>query len=497
MTSTNVTQAAGIFPGISGVNAGGAARGADEGFSQIMSRASQEEGGRLGGKEQGAAKTSVRVERSNIRKTGGVKETDDSMKAQKDTPGDAKAVSEKDGAGKAVSDETEKDETTKMEEVLGAVAEAAEEIKKAISEALGLSEEETEALIEQLGLTNADLLNPDMMRQIVMATAGESDQLSILTNEALYADVQRLTETAETIVSDLRSQFSMEDAEFAELLAQAETAETGNAAEAIAETVSGEEKTPVILVSEERAPEETRETVKSSREEAGTEQKAPETKPEESVGEAGERSAEIRTERRQDASEEHTAGGRQESGGHFMQDVQKSAVEAWNDNVAEARASYQEQAADTQRIMEQITEYMKVEVKPETTELELRLHPESLGNVHIHLAAKEGVITAQLTAENESVRAVLEAQTAQLRESLNEQGVKVEAVEVTVASHAFDRSFADSGDGESGREEPKKKGVRRLRLSDDVPVEEMELSDEERIAAEMMEQNGNTVDYTA
>lgn len=500
MTSTNVTQAAGIFPGISGVNAGSAARGADDGFSQIMSRTSQEGSDRLSGKEQGAAKTPVKVERSNIRKTGGsVKETEDSAKTQKDTSGDAKEVSEKDGAGKAVSDETAaKDEAAKAEEVSEAVAEAADEIKKAISETLGLSEEETEELIAQLGLTNADLLNPDMMRQIVMAAAGESDQMSILTNEALYADVQQLTETAEAIVSDLQSQLSMEDAEFADLLVQMEAVpEEGNAAETIPETVSGMEKTPIVLVSEENAPEEMRETVKSSQDENGEEQKAVETKLTESVGEDGERSSGIRTERRQNASEEQTAGGRGESGSHFMQDVQKSAVEAWNDNVAETRASYQEQAADTQRIMDQITEYMKVEVKPETTELELRLHPESLGNVHIHLSAKEGVVTAQFTAESESVRAVLEAQTVQLRESLNEQGVKVEAVEVTVASHAFDRSFAENGDGESRYEEPKKKGVRRIRLSDDVPVEEMDLSDEERIAAEMMEQNGNTVDYTA
>ena len=34
-------------------------------------------------------------------------------------------------------------------------------------------------------------------------------------------------------------------------------------------------------------------------------------------------------------------------------------------------------------------------------------------------------------------------------------------------------------------------------MDEDIPLDEMDLSDEDRIAAEMMEQNGNTVDYTA
>ena len=492
MTSTNVTQAAAMFLGASNVSAGsGVSRGADDGFSQIMSRTSHDGSDRMDEKGQSAAKTPVKVERRDLRKAEeSVNETESSAKTQKDLSGDAKEVSEKDAAGKGVSEEADVNDEK--------ISEAVDEIKKAISETLGLSEEEVEELISQLGLANADLLSPDMMQQIVMAAAGESDQMSILTNEALYTDVQQLTETAETIVSNLQSELSLDDAEFAELLQQMEKLpETEMTAEKLPEETAFTEETPVIVVSEERAPEEEQETVSSPRDEETLDQEAPEAKPEESGSEGGKKSSGIRPERRQDASGEQTQGGRQEGGSHFMQDIPKSAVEGWNDNVAETRTSYQQQAADTQRIMDQITEYMKVEVKPETTELELRLHPETLGTIHIHLSAKEGVVTAQFAAENESVRAVLEAQSVQLRENLNQQGVKVEAVEVTVASHAFDRSFAENGDGNSRYEEPKKKGIRRIQLTDDVPLDEMELSDEERIAAEMMEQNGNTVDYTA
>lgn len=497
MTSTNVTQAAGMFLGASGiVAAGGASHSMDDGFSQIMSRTSHDGGNKMSEKDQSTAvKAPVKVERSNLRKTdGNVKEAEASEKTRKDLADDAKEVSEKGKAQKDVSGEG----AGKDEAASEAVAEAVDEIKQAISETLGISEEETEELIAQLGLTNADLLIPDTMRQIVMAAAGESDQMSILTNEALYMEMQQLTETAETIVSDLQSQLSADDAGFAQMLAQMEQLpETEMTAEAIPETMPVAEETQAAIVSEEQAPEEMQETATVSQNEVSKEQEATETSLPENNGEDGKQSSEIKAERRQNASEEQNAGSKQEGGSHFMQDIFKSAAEAWNDNVAEVRPSYQEQAADTQRIMDQITEYMKVEVKPETTELELRLHPETLGTVHIHLSAKEGVVTAQFAAENEAVKAVLEAQAVQLRENLDQQGVKVEAVEVTVASHAFNRSFAENGDSNSHYEEPKKKGIRRIQLTDDVPLEEMELSDEERIAAEMMEQNGNTVDYTA
>ena len=86
-----------------------------------------------------------------------------------------------------------------------------------------------------------------------------------------------------------------------------------------------------------------------------------------------------------------------------------------------------------------------------------------------------------------------------LKQSFEEQGIKVEAVEVTVASHAFERNLSGEGNGNTNDETApdKKKGARRITLSDltDEILEE-ELSDEDRLVAEMMKQNGNTVDYT-
>ena len=128
---------------------------------------------------------------------------------------------------------------------------------------------------------------------------------------------------------------------------------------------------------------------------------------------------------------------------------------------------------------------------------EMQLHPENLGTLQVHLSSKEGVLTAQFTTQNDAVKTALESQMIQLKETFSEQGVKVEVIEVTVQSHAFERNMnQDGGSKETETRNPSRTRTRRLNL--DELTEEIENSTpEERLAAEMMEQNGNTVDYTA
>ena len=68
--------------------------------------------------------------------------------------------------------------------------------------------------------------------------------------------------------------------------------------------------------------------------------------------------------------------------------------------------------------------------------------PASLGSVNVQIAAKDGVITAQFTAQNETVKAAIESQLVQLRTQFEEQGIKVDAVEVTVANYRWNCFFS-------------------------------------------------------
>jgi flagellar hook-length control protein FliK len=86
-----------------------------------------------------------------------------------------------------------------------------------------------------------------------------------------------------------------------------------------------------------------------------------------------------------------------------------------------------------------------------------------------------------------------------LQQKFDAQGVKVTAIEVTIASHAFEQNLEQNQQGhEYEQAEGRfKKPLRRINLSEISEFEEEDMSEEELIAAKVMEMNGNTVDYSA
>jgi flagellar hook-length control protein FliK len=153
---------------------------------------------------------------------------------------------------------------------------------------------------------------------------------------------------------------------------------------------------------------------------------------------------------------------------------------------------------NTMQIMQQIMDYMKVQLSPEIDSLEMQLHPASLGTVAVKVASQNGVITAQFIAQNETVKAAIESQIVDLRETMRSQGIKVESVEVHVESQAFNSSLWQQGQDNAQDEPDTRKGRRSINLTglgpDELPDD---LTDQEKLAAEMMIENGQTVDFTA
>ncbi|MFC3797805.1 flagellar hook-length control protein FliK [Cohnella sp. GCM10012308] len=94
------------------------------------------------------------------------------------------------------------------------------------------------------------------------------------------------------------------------------------------------------------------------------------------------------------------------------------------------------------------------------SEANINLHPEHLGEVQIRLTIQHGVLSAQFVAHNEAARELLDNQMAQLRGTLQNQGIQVDRVEVvqqqpqTSQSSTFqfqEQRRQQSGNGESKR----------------------------------------------
>lgn len=145
----------------------------------------------------------------------------------------------------------------------------------------------------------------------------------------------------------------------------------------------------------------------------------------------------------------------------------------------------------SESIMNQLAEQIKLNVGKDFTSMEMQLYPEHLGKVGVQIVAKDGIVTAQLTAENESVKKVLETQLNILKENITNQGIKIEEVEVTIASHSFEQNNMSNSNGQdkSGKNTKNKKINETL-------INEI-LSNEENQDEEMKITLGNTVNFSA
>ena len=92
-------------------------------------------------------------------------------------------------------------------------------------------------------------------------------------------------------------------------------------------------------------------------------------------------------------------------------------------NVSQTRADYQ--------INQQIVEQARLLRNAENTEMVIKLNPRHLGDLTLKVAVNSnGGVTATFHTDNAQVRAMLETSMIQLQKDLNEQGIKVDSVEV-------------------------------------------------------------------
>jgi flagellar hook-length control protein FliK len=168
--------------------------------------------------------------------------------------------------------------------------------------------------------------------------------------------------------------------------------------------------------------------------------------------------------------------------------------------VAETEAPLSYTSVDALDLIEQVAENVKVVLANDSTSMEMQLNPENLGKIYLNVSTKEGMVNAQIAAQNEAVKEALETQIATLRENLNQAGVKVDAIEVTVASHEFEKNLEQNehrGEQQQAEEASAQPSARRSIRMDSLDELSGLMTEEEILAAQIMKDNGNSVDLTA
>lgn len=381
-------------------------------------------------------------------------------------------------------------------------------VKEILKDELGVSDEQVEDAMSILGLQWMDLLNPASLSQLVTQLTGTEDACSLLMSEEFTnimqntdALVQNLSETLgiskdewvalqnqlAELTADFNETVDMADGGVQKMAPQTDATITSKDTTVMAATVQMPHTTEETQnVQPEEETEDTTPVIQvNASEDAQTENNVSEN----ASGEMGEPAAQSQK-TKESSVNEHAQNM------EFQVRAEQLAAAPEEVNKVASRTTI-----DVQDIMNQITEFAKVNLSSENSSIEMQLNPENLGKVYLHIAAtKEGNITAELAVSSETVKTALEAQIADLRTSLNQQGIKVDAVEVTIASHEFERNLEQNASGEeqqgSQREESGRTAGRRLFRGE---LDELSglMNEEEALAAQIMKDHGNTMDVTA
>ncbi len=377
-------------------------------------------------------------------------------------------------------------------------SEMEQEVLSKTAKLLGVEKEALLEALENLGIRWMDLLNPQNVNALVAEVKAGGDMTALVTNGELSELVKQLNLQIETIFNENAAQQNMDVETLKGLLESMDAKVEGNAS--VFETANGEEMVDV-------APQDTLSEAK------GNEQ--PKTSESALEDGANTETAKI-SDTTQNVNEGNTANqntfGEHESGRSTgRESLQQGTTEVinqtmmTNDSQVVTEIPMPEEMpemgqTDPAEIIQQIKDQMQLRMKADITELSMQLNPENLGTVQLTVASKEGNVTAQLFAQNDAVRAALESQILVVKEHLEQQGVRVDAIEVSVASHEFERNLQQGNDENKQQEdvlEDLKKATRKIDLNGiaDLDALEEELEESEMVTAKMMQADGNSMDY--
>ncbi len=418
-----------------------------------------------------------------------------------------------------------------------AVEDAVTEIKELIKEELGISDEQLEAAMQQLGLTQLDLLQPQQLAALTVELTGSVDVGAILFNGNFQNILQGVSEITDSLLQDLGMtmdqlmtqvteqlqagddpalqqelqtpveeqpqqtvQTAVTDASQAtqEGMLQSNSLQQANETQNV-QTV--QEKDVIVEVQKEVQPQEALQASQQAEEGEAEDSKPQQTDVQIQKVQTQEQDAQAGSEGGQtknpwEGSQEHT---RFDMSSHVQPEQGTNPLPPVNAGNQVLSAQI-----DVQDVIRQIVEYTKLHLGGNEKSIEMQLNPENLGKVYLHISEKQGAVTAQISAQNENLKEALVQQAAILKENLSQQGIKVEAIEVSVGTHEFESNLEKDArqqeeQARQQEEQNNRRSRRSINLNDLSDLEGLSglMSEEETLVAKMMRDNGNNVDFKA
>ena len=387
------------------------------------------------------------------------------------------------------------------------------QIVEKVTDDLDISEDELNNAMQLLGLTAMDLLNPANLAALYCEVTGNaSDPQALVLNAdftALFNDVSQVASENDAQLDLLSQLTASDDGEIldTDIVSSADTTDTNES--------TGSVNTPEKTVdSSNDDTAASGQNINDTADEAvkvydGSTQDSSYQNSDEgtSQGETGNGiTSDENTEKTQSKSQVDSSfddsGERvlhHDDGAHSDNSVLHASVsEQLNtDTSFEMSQSQSRLRVDTTDIIRQIVDSMSISNTTEESAINLQLTPESLGRMYINVSQKNSEISARIAVSNEAVKEALQTQMVNLREALNNSGIRVNEVEITVASHEFERNLEQGAANDSRQQESTNSYNGSNSSGSGTDSDMMQDRAEERLVTQIMRDNGNSVDFTA
>lgn len=371
------------------------------------------------------------------------------------------------------------------------------QIVEKVTDDLDISEDELNNAMQLLGLTAMDLLNPANLSALYCEVTGNASDPQAL---VLNADFTALFNDVSQVASENDAQL--------DLLSQLTASDDGEILDA--DIVSSADTTEKTVDSSYDDTAASGQNINDTADEAvkvydgGTQDSSYQNSDEgTSSGETGNGiTSDENAEKTQVDSSFDDSGERvlhHDDGAHSDNSVLHASVsEQLNtDTSFEMSQSQSRLRVDTTDIIRQIVDSMSISNTTEESAINLQLTPESLGRMYINVSQKNSEISARIAVSNEAVKEALQTQMVNLKEALNNSGIRVNEVEITVASHEFERNL-EQGAANDSRQQESTNSYNGSNSSDSgIDSDMMQDRAEERLVTQIMRDNGNSVDFTA
>lgn len=412
---------------------------------------------------------------------------------------------------KTAADKPEKDQKTDSSQVVEKVEAVAEEIKDVIKDELDITDEELEKAMETLGLTVLDLFNPQSLAQLVTEITGETDSVALLMNDSFKTILDDVSKLTNQLFDDLKISFE----EVKEIvLPELEAKNPQITEEVVTVDLPTEDSEKLDVVTDENQnikPVEPQAVVAEQIKPMENEEINPQQNIQSDIKNPVEMKSQVDDNNNSSKQEFDFSKNAKTADDTFK--VTHEAPKAhegvvFGQQEAPIEFSVEQEVVTlptgetvrAESIVNQLVEQAKVLTDAESTTMEMTLNPEGLGKIFMEVTQKGDVITARIFTENDAVKQALENQMATLRTELNQNSTKVTSIEVSVGAHEFERNLEQNARDESRREEQmnKQSSKRNSRINLNS-LDELSgiMSEEDMLIAQMMRDNGNTLDFQA